>query len=568
MAPAASTAVDSYDPAMDQLPTSGGHVVVDALRRAGATAIFAIHGVQIEPIFQACLDLDVALVDVRHEASAGFAAEAFARVSGTVGVAAVCPGPGLTNVLTSMTNARLDRTAVVYVVGSTPESTLETSGLQVGIDHLALAAPISKWACKVHSGDQLGRIVAQAIRVATTAPRGPVLLDIPADVLAAAVGLRDDHARPVAAAAARPEAVEECLDRLGAAVRPAILVGDRPSEAARAALHELLDVTGIPCFAGYGAIGVLADTDARYGGTLYQLGRLPVGQRPDVALSVGARLGFDTPGLRDGGAAWDTTVLQVDSDPAEVGRFASAAVGIVADPDEALVALAARSSARDWKVDTAWREAVRASLATTRAELDAIESSDGARLHPYAAARVASDVASRHDALLIGDGAVCKHWLHDALHLPAGAQYLTHSRLGCMGMGSGLAIGASYAAPGRPVVCITGDGAVGFAIGEFEAIVRHGLPVTVVVMNNAQWGASQGFQMRPDGPARVVGTSLSDADYHEVMVAFGGGGSRVDTLDGLEKALTHALDSRVPTCINVSTNTLGLAPEIPQLNGP
>ena len=135
-------------------------------------------------------------------------------------------------------------------------------------------------------------------------------------------------------------------------------------------------------------------------------------------------------------------------------------------------------------------------------------------------------------------------------------------------MGSGLAIGASYAASGRPVVCVTGDGAVGFAIGEFEAIVRHGLPVTVVVMNNAQWGASQGFQMRPDGPHRVVGTSLSDADYQDVMVAFGGIGARVDTLDGLEEALESALESGTPTCINVSTNTVGLAPEIPQLNGP
>ena len=141
---------------------------------------------------------------MRHEASAGFAAEAFARVSRTVGVAAVCPGPGLTNVLTSMTNALLDRTPVVYLVGSTPESTLETNGLQVGIDHLALAAPISKWACKVHSVDQLGRIVAQAIRVATTAPRGPVLLDIPADVLAAEVALGDDVTPPVAPAGRGP----------------------------------------------------------------------------------------------------------------------------------------------------------------------------------------------------------------------------------------------------------------------------------------------------------------------------------------------------------------------------
>jgi acetolactate synthase-1/2/3 large subunit len=221
-----------------------------------------------------------------------------------------------------------------------------------------------------------------------------------------------------------------------------------------------------------------------------------------------------------------------------------------------------------WKVDPDWRAAVRASLAATRSELDAIETSDGERLHPYAAARVASDVAARRDAIVIGDGAICKHWLHDALRLPAGAQYFTHSRLGCMGMGFGAAMGAAKAAPGRSVVCITGDGAAGFAIGEFEAMVRHDLPIVVVVMNNARWGASQGFQMRPDGRHRAVGTTLSDASYHEVMVAFGGRGARVDTLDGLTHALDDAFNSRVATCINVSTNNVGLAPEIPQLNGP
>ena len=558
----------SYDPAMEPFQPNGGHVLVDAVRKAGTTAIFAIHGVQIDPIFQACPDLGVSLVDVRHEGSAGFAAEAFSRLTGTLGVAAVCPGPGLTNVLTSMTNAMLDRTAVVYVVGSTPESTLETNGLQVGIDHVGLAAPISKWACKVHSVDQLGRVVAQAIRIATTAPRGPVLLDIPADVLDADTTLTADVPQALAPAAPSAAALAALLDRLASAARPVLLLGGAPGADARAACNELLEVTGVPCFADYGAIGAVADDDDRYGGTLYQLGRLPEGKRPDVALALGVRFGFDTPGLRDGGVAWGTTVLQVDSDAAEVGRFAPAAMAVIADPEETIRALAARSRDHVWKVDPDWRATVRASLAATRSALDAIEPSDGERLHPYAAARVASDAAARHDALVIGDGAVCKHWLHDALRLPSGAQYFTHSRLGCMGMGFGAAMGAAKAAPGRSVVCITGDGAAGFAIGEFEAMVRHGLPIVVVVMNNARWGASQGFQMRPDGRHRAVGTTLSDASYDQVMVAFGGRGVRVDTLDGLAYALDDALDSGVATCINVSTNNEGLAPEIPQLNGP
>ena len=155
--------------------------------------------------------------------------------------------------------------------------------------------------------------------------------------------------------------------------RPVVLLGGAPERRGRAACNELLDVTGVPCFADYGAIGTVRDDDERYGGTLYQLGRLAAGKRPDVALALGVRFGFDTPGLRDGGVAWGTTVLQVDSDPAEVGRFAPAGISVIADPGEMLAALASRSRAHVWKVDPDWVGAVRSSLAATRAELDAID---------------------------------------------------------------------------------------------------------------------------------------------------------------------------------------------------
>ena len=454
------------------------------------------------------------------------------------------------------------------MVGSTPESTLETNGLQVGIDHVALAAPISKWACKVHSIDQLERIVAQAIRIATTAPRGPVLLDIPADVLDAGATPSGASVPAIAGAAPSAAAVDACLERLAAASRPVVLLGGVPDDAARAACNELLDVTGVPCFADYGAIGTVSDDDERYGGTLYQLGRLPAGSAPTSRSRSACGSGSTRPACATAASRGERPCCRSTAIRRRSVASRQPAISVIADPGEMIAALASRSRAHVWKVDPDWVGAVRSSLAATRVELDAIDSTDGARLHPYAAARVAADVAARNGAVIVGDGAVCKHWLHDALRLPSGARYVTHSRLGCMGQGHGAAMGAAKAVPGRPVVCVTGDGAVGFAIGEFEAMVRHGLPITVVVMNNARWGASQGFQMRPDGRQRVVGTALSDADYHEVMIAFGGRGARVDTLEDLERELEAAVQSGVATCINVSTNTVGLAPEIPQLNGP
>ncbi len=350
------------------------------------------------------------------------------------------------------------------------------------------------------------RIVAQAIRIATTAPRGPVLLDIPADVLdaeMAVLGCADSRRSLLRLRLLRQSmrASNGWPARHGrsccSAARRRRRRGRRSTICSRS--------TGVPCFADYGAIGSVSDDDARYGGTLYQLGRLPEGSRPDVVLAVGVRFGFDTPGLRDGGVAWGTTILQVDSDPAEVGRFAPAEISVIADPGEMIAALASRSRAHVWKVDPDWvRARFAPRCAATRAELDAIDSTDGARLHPYAAARIAADVAARHDAVIVGDGAVCKHWLHDALRLPGGARYVTHSRLGCMGQGHGAAMGAAKATPGRPVVCITGDGAVGFAIGEFEAMVRHRPPDHRRRDEQRAMGSVAGL---PDARPRVVSAS-------------------------------------------------------------
>ena len=541
---------------------NGGRLVVAALQAAGVDAIFAIHGVQIDPIFQGCLDAGVRLVDVRHEASAGFAAEAYARSGRGLGVAAVCPGPGFTNVLTSIANARVDRTPVVYLVGSPSPSAFASNGLQTGIDHVALAAPLTKWGARVTDATDLAPAVARAIAEATAPPRGPVVLDVSADVLAGPVGV-SDHApeaddRPHSVS----EAVEGCIDLLVGAARPAVLLGDRPDGAAAAALRELLAVTGIPCFSNYGSLGVIDDADEHHGGSLFQLGRLAPAVRPDVALVLGQPLGFDTPGLRDGGTDWGVRLVRVGADGDEVARFAAPEIGVVADPEHVVVALASAAIGSVWPDRSAWRAAVRSALADVRAGLDAIEPSRDGRLHPYAAGREALAVAIAAGAVVVGDGAVCKHWLHDALRLPEGGRYLTHGRLGCMGQGLGAALGAAVAT-GGPVVCITGDGAFGFSMGELEAIARHAVTVAVVVLNNARWGASMGFQLNHGGPDRVIGTALSDARHHEVARALGGAGERVADLTSLRTSLSAALARGGLTVLDVSTHSDG--PPAPEL---
>src|SRR5947209_11906933 len=230
---------------------SGGELVVRTLGRAGVTTMFGLHGAHIDTIFQACLDRGLAVVDTRHEVSAGHAAEGYARSTRQLGVALVTAGGGFTNVVTSIANAWLDRTPVLYLAGSGALRDDETNTLQAGIDQVAVATPITKWAHRVTKVEQIPRLVAQAVRIATTGPRGPVLLDIPWDVLTSEIDegevplpglhLPTEESRPA------PVTVDAVLRTLAEAERPVIVAGSEAQRSASgvAALHELAAITGI-----------------------------------------------------------------------------------------------------------------------------------------------------------------------------------------------------------------------------------------------------------------------------------------------------------------------------------
>ena len=164
---------------------TGGELVVRTLLRANVRHVFGLHGAHLETIFQSLARHGVPIIDTRHEVAAGHAAEGYARAARTLGVAMVTAGPGFTNVITSMANAYLDRTPVLYLSGSAALRDAESNTLQAGIDQVAIARPITKWAHQITTPSQIPRLVAQAVRLATSAPTGPVLLDLPMDVLTA-----------------------------------------------------------------------------------------------------------------------------------------------------------------------------------------------------------------------------------------------------------------------------------------------------------------------------------------------------------------------------------------------
>jgi len=544
---------------------TGGELLVRTLAAAGVETAFGLHGAHLETIFQACAAHRIPIVDTRHEAAAGHAAEGYARAARRLGVALVTAGPGFTNAITSLANAYLDRTAVLYVSGSAALRDAETNTLQAGIDQVAIARPITKWAHAVTLTRDIPRLAAHAIRIATSPPSGPVLLDMPMDVLTSTVeedSVRIPRSIQVETRPAPGESViDAALGLLETAERPVILAGAGAWQCdCGAELAEFAELAGIPVFSDFQAHGLLPSGHALYGGTFHKLADLSAADsRPDVVLALGVRFGLFTLGASDRLVPAAARLIHVEIDPREIGKLRDADVAIAADSRETLRALSTKAHKMRLRDRSAWQEVVRTAKARRRERLRETLGSSSARIHPYQAVATIVDNMPA-ETIVIGDGAEAYHWMNEAIRQDRAGSYITHGFLGAVGFGLGLAIGAQTAHPARPVLCLAGDGAVGFTIAEFDTLARHRLPVVVVVMNNRSWAASQHFQEMIGHP--VAGTRLSSARYDQVAHAFGCEGRHITRIEELGPALREAFARGRPACLNVEIDVAPVPPEL------
>lgn len=545
---------------------TGGELVVRALRKAGVEKLFALHGAHIDSIFQGCLDHGLPIVDTRHEVNAGHAAEGYARVTRGLGVALVTAGGGMTNIVTSIANAYLDRTPVLYLCGSGALNQRQTNTLQADIDQVAIASPITKWAYEVSCIEHIPRIVAQAVRIATQAPRGPVMLELPWDILTGLI--EEDEAAPAGpaklhASGANDADVRQIIATLREAQRPVIVVGTEASRTDTAdAVERLARATGAPVFAEYEGLGLLGNLpDPLFGGLvqgLFGLGE----QSPDVVLLAGPRFGLFT-GHGSGDLIPHTArVIQIDPDAREIGRLQPVEFGVIADVGLTLEALAAAVGDAPAPDRTSWQNTLR-QHAMRRSEVivSQMQRRPG-MLHPYEASKIVAEYVSR-DVTVVADGALSYLWLSEVIAEPRPAGLLCHSHLTSMGFGFGIAVGAQAGlAEGKRVMLVTGDGSVGYSLGEFDAAVRAKLPLIVVVMNNRSWGATLHFQqIVGGGDDRVTGTRLQNGRYDGVAGALGAGGYYADSAESLRQALETALSKNEPACIDVLIDLDPIPPE-------
>ncbi|MXO73023.1 thiamine pyrophosphate-binding protein [Altererythrobacter buctensis] len=547
---------------------SGGELLIRTLRKAGVETIFGLHGAHIDTVFQACLDHELPIIDTRHEAAAGHAAEGYARAGKRLGVALVTAGGGFTNALTPMANAWLDRTPVLFITGSGPLRDDETNTLQAGLDQVAMAKPVTKWAHRVVATDHIPRLVMQAVRTALAGPRGPVLLDIPWDVLMNQVE-EDAVAIPelrLSNNGSRPSTtdVERTLDLLRAAERPVIVVGSEASRSASAKyLAALATTANIPVFADFEGFNLLSDLPpALRGGliqNLYSFGRAEAA--PDAVLMLGTRFGLNTVHGSGQLIPLDATVVQIDPDARELGRLQAIELGIAADVGGSIEELARCAADRGWPDRTDWCSKV-TELVQKRYDSIAGKVEDGGALHPFTASQILAECVDQ-SVTVVADGALTYLWLSEVLSATRPAGFLTHGYLGSMGVGFGTAVGAQAAdlVAGKRTILVTGDGSVGYSIGEFDTLVRHKLPLIVIIMNNRSWGATLHFQQLAVGPNRVTNTRLENGDYDAVAAAFGAAAYHVDDAAGFKAALGQAMTDNRPACINVRVALDPIPPE-------
>ena len=531
-----------------------GELLARTLVAAGVRDVFALHGGHLDSFLKGCSRHGVRLIDTRHEATAGHAAEAYARTTGRIGVCAITAGPGFTNSYTAIVQAFVNAVPILFITSSPPLRETQLNVLQGGFDQVAAAAPVTKWAHRVTNPERVPDLVSLAMRTAYGGRPGPVLLEIPIDVFFTPIDERR-ATRPtgfrVERPAPAPAALQRALDVLRRARRPMLLLG---GGALFPMCHDvvlrLADTTGIPIFTTGKAYGMLpADHPSNCGGPAGLDALRAAGTPPDVVMLLGARQGMFAGGRGFGVLPEDATLIQVDIDPAEIGRIRPVEVAIAAGCRETLEAMLDAGVAwPDWR---AWADRVRATPSPIERELssESVIAEDG-RLHPFHATIALVD-ALGPDTIYALDGGEMGAWLGMVARSTVPGGVMRSGYLGTLGHSFGFAIGAQVAHPDRRVVQIAGDGAFGFHLQQVDTMVRHDLPIVSVVYNNVSWGMSLHGQEAMFGRGSGMISRLRDTDYDRVAIALGASGERVGDFEAIRPAVRRALDARRTAVLNL-----------------
>jgi thiamine pyrophosphate-dependent acetolactate synthase large subunit-like protein len=528
----------------------GGRLVARRLKAYGVTKLFTLTGGHLFSIYDGCRAEGIDLVDVRHESSAAFAAEGWAKVTREPGVAALTAGPGITNGISAMASATQNRSPMLVLGGRAPAWRWGQGSLQE-IDHLPFVRPVVKMAATAGSTGEIPGLLDEAWDAARRPHTGPAFVDFPMDhVFSEAEEPELGAPQPVRHTPVDSRALERAIALLREAERPAIMAGNGLYWAhGEHALRELAEAAGIPVFLNGLARGCLpADHDL-----FFSRARSAGLKGADVALVIGVpmdfRLGFG------GSFGEETELIVLDGAEPERDHPRPVAAELIGDVAEALRALAGAGGAEGRR---GWVEHLRGVEDEKRAAEEEQFADDRSPLHPMRLYRELAGVVDR-DAILIGDGGDFVSYAGRVVETYEPGCWLDPGPFGCLGCGPGYALAAKLAHPDRQVVLLLGDGALGFAGMELDTLARHGVQVVAVVGNNGIWALEKNPMEYLYGYS-VVAELTPETRYDQMAEALGCQGELVRAPGELRPALERAFSAGRPALVNVLTDPAVIYP--------
>jgi len=520
----------------------GGELALEALRRFGVEELFTLSGGHIFPLYDAAVSTGVRLIDVRHEQTATFAAEAMAKLTRRPGVVALTAGPGVTNGVSATTTAWFNGSPLVVIGGRAGNRGWGRGALQE-FDHVPVMASITKLATTIGETSAIADVMYTAAETAATAHRGPVFVDIPID----AIYDRATVTLPDRAPPRRPDADSDAVTRaaglIATAQHPAIIAGsDVYFDGAWDALRAAAEWLRVPVYLnGLGRGCLAADHELAFSSSRSMLKR-----EADVVMVIGTPLDF-----RVGfGSFGDAKVAHVVDHPDRIATHITPEVAVAGDLASILRGFAGhrgpRADHEGWIAHL--RDAERALDAHDAHLLDA----DSDPIKPTRIYGELRKVLDR-DAVVVCDGGDFVSYAGKYIDSYEPGCWLDPGPYGCLGTGMGYAMAARIAHPDRQVVVMMGDGAAGFSLLDVDSLVRHGLPVVVIVGNNGCW-ALEKFPMTKLYGYHVAAELRPETRYDRVVEALGGAGETVTDAGQLAGALERAFASGVPYLVNVITD--------------
>jgi acetolactate synthase-1/2/3 large subunit len=520
----------------------GGRLAVEVLQRHGVDAMFTLSGGHLFVLYDGAVQTDLPLIDVRHEQTATFAAEGWAKVTRRLGCAALTAGPGVTNGVSAMTAAWMNGSPLVVLGGRAPQRRWGAGSLQE-LDHVPIVTSITKRAATATSGESIVAEVDAACLAARTPHRGPTFVDIPLDAFGpATVELPPVGARPTGAVP-DDDAVARVAKLVAGSARPVLVAGgDVYWAEAEGPMRQFVEQARVPTFVnGMGRGTLPADHELAY-----SRARSVALKEADLVLVGGTPLDFRL-GFGRFGDAQVVHLCDAASQVAAHADLAASTAGDLAATFAALAEAATPSAERnDWAVRLRDDE-----QAKRAAEAPGLAADDS----PIKPTRIYGELQKRlaRDAIVIGDGGDFVSYAGKYVDSYVPGTFLDPGPYGCLGMGPGYALAAGLAHPDRQVVLLLGDGAIGFALGDFETLARHGVNVVAVVGNNGIWGLEK-HPMQALFGYDVVAELSPGIRYDEVVTALGGSGELVTEAAEVGPALDRAFSAPGVSLVNVLTD--------------